>query len=810
MPNFFRTCLVVIALSLGSFTWAEDAVTQFRPSNVNQFLQNYCIDCHEGDDGEGGFDLLKLTDELADARTMDRWVRILDRVHDGEMPPPEDFDVDKEEAAAFVGSTNTWLVEAQQQLHAKRGRVQSRRLTNEQLERTLHDLLAIDLPLASLMPEEQRTDAFANIADAQSMSHFHLETHLTVVDAALDAAFDRADQGSETWQRKYTARDLARRNPRQRCRDPEMLDGKAVVWNGGVIYYGRITSTTMRESGWYRVTFDASSLKPPDGRGVWCSVRSGRCTSGAPLLTWIGSFEAGTEATQHTFEAWIPAGHMLEIRPADATLKKARFRGGQVGAGEGGPQNVPGLALHSMSIERIHPGGNVELVRQHLFGDLEQKRSKHGTLSVARNQPRDAFVDQVRTFASRAFRRPVSDEILAPYLELVQQSLEQGAEPADALRRSYRAILCSPRFLYLVEPRSDSTPRWAADRENWSLDDFAIASRLSYLLWGSMPDDELFRLAGEGALQNPSVLAAQVERMLGADRGKRFLKDFSAQWLDLVDIDFTEPDRRLHNNFDVVVQNSMLNETHQFLASLLDENANIRTLVDADYTFLNSRLAKYYGIDGVDGDALQRVSLPVDSNRGGLLAQGAILKVTANGTNTSPVLRGIWVSERILGVPIPPPPESVPAVEPDIRGAKTIRDQLQKHLADSSCAVCHRKIDPPGFALENFDAAGRWREKYPGFRSKKDKTVGTIDPSYTMADGRPFGNFAEFRSLVAEDPRPIAKNFVEKLMVFGTGAPVDIADREVIDAIVEQAADDDYGMRSLLHAVVTSPTFLSK
>lgn len=192
------------------------------------------------------------------------------------------------------------------------------------------------------------------------------------------------------------------------------------------------------------------------------------------------------------------------------------------------------------------------------------------------------------------------------------------------------------------------------------------------------------------------------------------------------------------------------------------------------------------------------------------MAQGAILKVTANGTNTSPVIRGIWVSERILGVPIPPPPQSVPAVEPDIRGAKTIRDQLQKHLSDQTCAVCHRKIDPPGFALENFDAAGRWRERYPGFKSRKNPSVGRIDPSYKLADGRKFNDFDQFRTLVAEDPEPIARNVIEKMIVFGTGAPIKFADREIIDTMVDQAEDHNYGFRSLLHAVVASPTFLSK
>jgi hypothetical protein len=403
----------------------------------------------------------------------------------------------------------------------------------------------------------------------------------------------------------------------------------------------------------------------------------------------------------------------------------------------------------------------------------------------------------LQTFVRRAFRRQVGDQEIEPYLEMLRDLVEQGDDPVDALRATYRAVLCSPRFLYFVEPVGP-------------LDDDAIACRLSYLLWNSMPDDELFDLARHGKLSDQQTLHDQVERMLSDPKGARFVKDFASQWLDLVDIDFTEPDRKLYPDFDIVVQNAMLEETCAFLQSLLDSNASVTRLVDADYTFLNSRLARYYGIDGVEGDPLRRVSLTKDSPRGGLLAQGAILKVTANGTNTSPVLRGIWVSERILGTPIPAPPENVPAVEPDIRGAKTIREQLQRHLSDTACAGCHYKIDPPGYALENFDAAGRWRTHYTRIEKGRPRRGSEIDASFTLPDGREFQDFDEFRSLLCDRPEPLARNVAEKLMVYGTGAPITFADRPVVDQLVQQTAEEGYGLRSLLHAVVTSPIFLNK
>lgn len=768
-----------------------------EPASIQEFLRANCNDCHSGKHADGGLDLQSLSTDLNNPQNMSRWVRIFDRVHDGEMPPEDAGELAPDETAKFLQSTSEWLQVSQQTQQTELGRVRARRLTNQQLERTLHDLLAIDIPLASLMSDEQRTDGFTNIAEGQPMSHFQLESHLKVIDTALDAALARVAEGeNEDWDRDYTARKIARENPRRRCRDPEMIGNKAVVWNSTLIFYGRITSTTIPRSGWYRIKFSASSVNTPKDHGVWCTVRSGRCTSGAPLLSWIGSFEASDKPSEHTYEAWLPEGHMLEIRPADATLKRARFQGGQVGAGEGTPQKVPGLAMHSLRLEQIHPGGDVNLVKKRLFGKMEVKVGR-GDVQIASDQPQKSAQKQLRTFVRRAFRRTVTEQELQPYLKLLKSELKSGQSVVAALRSAYRAVLCSPRFLYFVEPAGE-------------LDSEAIAVRLSYFLTGSMPDEELTKLARQDKLRENDVLHKQIERLLRGKGSMQFVKDFTGQWLDLVDIDFTEPDGKLYRDFDIVVQNSMLAETHQFVNSLLLNDSPASKLIHADYSFLDSRLARFYDMDGIDGGELRRVSLPADSNRGGLLAHGSILKVTANGTNTSPVLRGVWVSERLLGVPIPPPPESVPAVEPDIRGAKTIRQQLEKHLSLDECAVCHRNIDPPGYALESFDAAGRWRDSYLQVNGRKVERGADVDASFQLADGRPFENFAEFRLLMAKDPRPIARNFAEKLLVFGTGAPISFADRQVLDEIVEQTSDAEYGLRSLVHAVVTSPIFLNK
>lgn len=767
------------------------------PSSVRAFTKEHCSTCHSADDPEAGLNIDALSVRLEEPGTFKKWVRILDRVKTGEMPPADSSDLELSAREHFTEVTSKWLKSYQEEEHRRLGRVQARRLTNLHLERTLQDLLGIDIPLAIELPDEPRTDGFTTVADGQPMSHFQLERHLGLVDVALDEAFRRAGSFGESTRRSLSARQLARRNSRRRTREPELLDGAAVVWTGRTIYYGRLPSTQAAVDGWYRFSIRASALKPPKSGGVWCTVRSGQCVSSAPLLHWVHAFEVTQTTNEWTFEAWLPKGHMLEIRPGDSTLKQARFRGGQIGAGEGGPQNVPGLAIHSMSVQRIHHGATNEEVRKKLFGDLAVGASVAGPnagVSITSDRPHEDAGRLVRQFATAAFRRPVDDAEIEPFVAMARRGLDAGQPFSDAIRSAYRAVLCSSRFLYFYEMPG-------------RLDQCALASRLSYFLWSTMPDAELMALAAAGDLGDPAVQRAQVERMLNDPRGQNFVKDFAHEWLDLSEIDFTQPDRRRHGDFDLIVQQTMLDETHAFLQAMVSEDLSVTNLIDSEFTFLNSRLAAHYGIDGVDGDKLQRVKLQPRHRRGGVLTQGAILKVTANGTTTSPVLRGVWVAERLLGEHIPPPPEGIPAIEPDIRGAKTIREMLAKHRSDASCASCHVKIDPPGFALENYDPAGKWRDRY---YHKKQQLRLRVDPSYQLADGRDFNDIDEFRKLIVRRPSSLARNVAEKLIIYGTGAPVSFVDRQHVADIVKATADGEHGFRSLIHAVVASPLFQRK
>jgi hypothetical protein len=790
--------IVILAALCATGPSHQSARAAETPPGIQAFLKNHCVACHEGESAEAGLDLTSLPLDLNHSGHFKRWVRIFDRVHDGEMPPEEADDVAPREREKFVAAAGDWLRQFQTSQWRELGRVQGRRLTNLQLERSLHHILGIDIPLANRMPEEPKANGFTTVAAGQSMSHFQLQQHLDIVDLALDEAFQRAIEGDDLWKKDFDAEGLVRTNPKRRTREPELIDGHAVTWSSRLIFYGRIPATTAREDGWYRFTIRAKALKSPRDYGVWCTVRSGHCVSSAPLLNWVGAFEATEQTQQWTFETWLPRRQMLEIRPGDDTLKMARFQGGQVGTGEGDPQNVPGVAIESIVMERIHRGPDADTIREILFGDVKLKTARDWRNSeLISDQPGVDAERLLKRFAQRVFRRPVADEDVAPFVKLVQVSIDDGQPLLPALRAGYRAVLCSPRFLYLHE-------------QPGTLDDYAVASRLSYFLWNSMPDDELLTLAEQGRLHDPRVLHAQVERMLDDPRGRHFVRDFAAQWLDLSEIDFTTPDRRLYPEFDVIVQESMVAETVTFLQTMLDENQSVTRLIDSEDGFLNERLARYYKIEGIRGDAMQPVVFRPEDRRGGLLTQGAIMKVTANGTNTSPIIRGVWISERLLGQEIPPPPENVAAIEPDIRGATTIREMLEKHKSTASCAACHRKIDPPGFALENFDPAGRWRDRYPAFDGRKRVTGPKIDPSHELPDGRAFDSLEEFKQRILEQPELVAGNVAEKFLTYGTGAPVTFADRDEIEQIVKQTQQDNHGFRSLLKEVVASPLFLMK
>jgi hypothetical protein len=560
----------------------------------------------------------------------------------------------------------------------------------------------------------------------------------------------------------------------------------------------------------------------------------------------VGEFDLTPEPAVHDIgEVWLLANETLV--PDASRLYRSRpdkFRNPLMTS-----EGAPGVAFRWMEVEGPLTDASATAGYRLLFGDLPLKKVAPDALGIAlpvvahgdrREGGRNAGqrvegLDQVRvdvvsadpkrdserllrTFIARAYRRPVVEADVQRFVALVNDRLGLGSSFIEAMFTGYTAVLASPSFVFL-------------DEKPGRLDDYALATRLSLFLWNSPPDAALRARAARGELSKPEVLRAETERMLTDAKARRFREAFLDYWIDLRKIEDSTPSTTLYNDYylDDALTEAAVAETQLTFAEMVRADLPVRGIVDADFTYLNGRLATHYGIPGVKGAAMRRVMLPPESPRGGFMTQASVLKITANGTTTSPVLRGKWIVERILGIDIPPPPP-VAAVEPDIRGAVTIRQQLEKHRDDASCAACHRKMDPPGFALENFDVMGGWRDRYRGFDDSK-KTASSpkpevglgknghafeyyfglpVDAAGELPDGRPFKDVRDFKAMLRNEDAALARNLTRQLMVYATGAPVHFSDREQIEHILTGAKSHDYGVRSLIHGIVQSELFQQK
>ena len=441
------------------------------------------------------------------------------------------------------------------------------------------------------------------------------------------------------------------------------------------------------------------------------------------------------------------------------------------------------------------------------YFDLIPKDRKPPLETVQTAQPVEDARKLLAPFLPKAFRRDVARDEVEPYLVLLKSRLAAKDCFEDAMRRVYVAVLTSPEFLF--HPVDDA-----------EANAFTLASRLSYWLWNGPPDDTQLAAARDGPLKKQDVLHAQLDRLLADRRSERFIEDFANQWLELSRFDETTPDPQLYPEYRFLLHEGMAAETRAFLRELITGDLPVRALLKPGFAMLTQRLAEHYGIAGVSGVEVRKVLLPADSVRGGLIGQSAIHKLTANGTTTSPVKRGVWVMDRVLNDPAPPPPPGVSAVDPDTRGTTTVREQLDKHRADANCAACHAKIDPAGFALEAFDPIGGLRDRYRSngkgdVPPEKGKTTWNVtyklgpkvDPSGTLPDGRAFPGIAELTTLLTSDDNKLASAFVAHLSRYATGTEVGCAGRATIRDIAASTKATHSGIRSLIHALAQSRMF---
>lgn len=789
-----------------------------------------------------------------------------DRVRD---PAHDSVDDERAEIRQMLRELAHVLVQRDLQRVTPAGRSKVRRLNRYEYENTLRSVLQAPwLQLADALPEDGLSHLFNKSGERLDTSHVQVMRYFAAADGAIRLAVRAAAHPTQA--RKFYAReeptmrgylhyrfgqtaatrsvvpllgttpelDVIRKQQPVTVgdADPERRELEAIgvfsgVYSATTKYdFSRINAPV---DGDYRLRFKTYTFfAGPNGasggddhgltggsRAWWRPDRNvampGKRSEPITLYAlaasgdsrWLTTFDSKPQPS--VFECVVQLRQGEGIRPDAARL--VRTRPGWSGNPNATPEGVPGFAMNWLEVEGPLHATWPPPSYQAIFAELPFEIDNAGELKVLSTQPQHDAERLLRSLYQRAIgNRSVSPESAEPFVELFATAMAAGHDFTEAMIAAAAAILCSPEFLFL-------------DFEPGRLSPAALERRLAYFLWNAPPQPE--ELLDRNA--DPSAAIPQaVERMLADPRREQFTNAFLDYWLDLRDINANTPDAELYPDYylDELLTESSVLETRMFFNHLIEHDLPVRNLIASDFVMVNERLAEHYGLPPVEGVRLRRVELPEDSPYGGLLTQASVLRVTANGTTTSPVVRGEWVMERIMGVPISSPPSGIEAVEPEIRGATTIRDQLDKHRAIDSCNACHARFDPAGFALESFDVAGGWREHYRATGGSGERVSGfgknghaykfrlgpPVDCSGTLLSGESFENVRELKQLLVSDERQLARNLLQQLIVYATGAAVGFSDRAEIEAMLDRAAARDYGVRTLIHEVVRSDMFRHK
>ena len=742
------------------------------------------------------------------------------------------------------------MTRAWSERYARSGRTIARRLNPTEFENTLRELLAAPwLELRAMLPPDPVIHGFDNLAEGQEISYVQLARFLDAAEVAIDSAMMLRPDTPTSNVRLWFGEEGRLRGKGEFAGkgtgDSRLVDEWVVLLRqpNSAQAPWRIDNKRQHEPGWYRfrvrckaVTYHNGRLLPPE-RGQVAAIN----TAAKRVL---GSFDVPPEGGVVEFNGWQHQDDHLEFHCSTLDDRNA-------GKDPATPYHANGIAVDYFEIEGPFPDPECrrdpEASRwppesyRRLFGDLrtapwtedsgvkpparlhipDLTANNHGLrdpfmpppgrMMVVSEDPRQDAERLLRDFLRRAYRRPADESEVRRCLAFALEAIEQKACFQDAMRLAYKAALVSPDFLYFRERPG-------------RLDDHAIASRLAYFLWRSPPDGALIEAADAGRLGTREGLLHAFDRLLDDPKSARFVGDFTGHWLDLHRIHDTAPDRYLYPEHfcDTHAVDSAVAESEATFAAMLREDLPASTVVSADFAMINERLAEIYEIEGVRGKEIRRVPLAEGSPRGGFLTQAGVLKVTANGLTTSPVKRGAWILDRLLGTPPSPPPPDAGSIDPDTRGATTVREQLEAHRRLESCAGCHAKIDPPGFALENFDVMGAWRDRYRSFdlgdpvpfkvanREVRYKLGRPVDASSVTEGGEAFDGIRDFRRILLAQEEQVARNLVERLLTFATGAGITFADRATVEEILRRTGPDRHGLRSILREIVLSETFRSQ
>jgi mono/diheme cytochrome c family protein len=755
-------------------------------------FDKYCIGCHNQRLRSGGLALDATAMDLARVSDhADEFEKVIRKLRTGAMPPAGRPRPDK----ALAESVTSWFeseLDRAAAEHPNPGRTTLHRLNRIEYRNAIRDLLALEIDADALLPADNAAYGFDNNADALSLSPVLTERYLAASAKISQMALGEV-RGSPSPDTFFVPTD---RNQGRRFSEDlpwGSRGGLALQYDfpvdGEYLFQMRLNEGGA-DGGIQGITAEPHQLDVSvDGARVWTY------TVGGPEVVK----ERGDDRTKKIhdalqFRAPVKAGtHLVQVYFVQKTsayvedLFDPYLRRDPYRAGNGEP------GLSSVAITAPNAAGQVAATKD--------SPSRRRLFVCQPSSPADEACAKkiVATLARRAYRRPVTDDDLRiPLARFKDGASHGGANRFDAgLELAVRSILVSPKFLF----RFENQPEAAAPNSAYRISDFELASRLSFFLWSSIPDDELLNAAEKKTLGDPVVLEKQVKRMLADPRSEALVNDFAGQWLQIRNVSGFRPSPELLFHFDDNLRHAFERETELFFGSVVHENRSALDLLDADYTFLNERLARHYGIAGVYGERFRRVSLPPDSVRRGLLGQGSILTGTSRANRTSPVIRGKWILENILGAPPPPPPANVPELKEERDPAKVLsmREQMTQHRANAVCASCHAQMDELGLALENFDAIGEWRAT--------DAAGSRIDASAKLPDGSTFTGPAELRKVLLTHSDEFVTTLTEKLLTYSLGRGLEAEDAPAVRRIKRDAARSNYTIGSLIQGIVTSTPF---
>jgi mono/diheme cytochrome c family protein len=787
-------------------------------SLVKPFVAENCASCHGPRRQKGGLNLAAYDSLEALTNDADRWELVVRKLRDGDMPPEdEEPRPTPKQIAEVTGYVEREIAKADAARPIDPGRVTTRRLNRTEYNNTVRDLLGVDLRPADDFPNDDSGYGFDNIGDVLSTSPLLVEKQLAAAERiARTAIFG-------TGALKPSLVKLPMLNGRvQESKDfPEHYD------ESGLTMANAAHAT-------YRV--------PVDAEYVVRLVTSGRRPQGSMPMTfalWVDGTRVGEQVLDPSLGAGFEpgeqelSGRRVEFRLAlkagehwIAGTPLRLFEGLPASFGGPAPSTLPpppkpefkprpGMTAEQLEFARKRfearltermvintpRVGGIEVIGPYGYAGTASAVSRARIFTCRHTGPHVAAcrLPIVSQLARRAYRRPVSKDEVGKLVALAEQGERETGSFEEGLATAVQAILVSPDFLFRIERGEPTlvTSRRAAPI-GVRLTQHELASRLSYFLWASMPDAGLRAAADRGVLRQPLVLAAQVKRMLADPRSATLGEHFAGQWLQVRALESASPDREKFPDFDHYLRTSMRRETEMFIAAIVREDRSILDILDGKFTFLNERLARHYGIDGVTGTQFRRVALPLDGVRGGVITQASVLTVSSYATRTSPVLRGRWILDNILAAPPPEPPPDIPSLDTGVDSTKSVRQQLEQHRADPTCASCHKRMDPLGFGLENFDAVGAWRTldgKVP------------IDASGTLPDGRTFTGPKELRTILMSERDAFARAITGKLMTYALGRGLERSDRRDVAKMAKTIAAERYRFSSVVLQIVNSPAF---